>query len=253
MQSGMKNSRQEIILKDILDKGYWYTDKKRNVKCKQISSYTFTHDFKDGFPAITTKKLFWKGVVGELLWFLKGDTNIKYLVDNGINIWNKDAYNYYLKQYNLNNWQHNKLTLAEFIENIKKDNLKISGVTFYKLGDLGRIYGAQWRDWVGIKHWEDTHPTYVDQISNLIKNLKEQPMSRRHIVTAWNPAELDDMALPPCHWSFEILVEPLKDKCDCSESEAIDCGKPQAVGKCQQYGFTLKWHQRSVDSFLGKM
>jgi thymidylate synthase len=205
----------------------------------QISNYTFKHDFKDGFPAITTKKLFWKGVVGELLWFLRGDTNIKYLNDNGIHIWDKDATN------------------------------------FSNNGHCGRIYGAQWRDWSDVGFDKISNRFYdqgLDQISNLIKGLKETPMGTKHIVTAWNPAELDEMALPPCHWSFEILVEPIdfktrnklssnynvisnnkfKNRTSFSWKEAkeniINLWDKFNVPK---YQFTLKWHQRSVDTFLG--
>jgi len=257
------------LLQTILDDGFTYEDPNRKgINRIQIPSYTFKHDFKDGFPAITTKKLYWKGIVGELIWFLRGDTNIKYLVDNGINIWNKDAYSYYLKQYDLNNWQHNKLTLLEFVENIKKGNLKISGVSFYKLGDLGRVYGAQWRDWKGFSQGlyadfeEGTHDKMkkgLDQISNLIKGLKENPMGTKHIVTAWNPAELDNMALPPCHWSFEVLVEPIHWKSRIDKLEDLgatwesktDITKVLKKWKIPEYQFTLKWHQRSVDTFLG--
>jgi thymidylate synthase len=129
---------------------------------------------------------------------------------------------------------------VEFIEHIKK----------YKdsLGGLGRVYGAQWRAFKNLKLndelFDDEYPDvyeidYIDQISNLIKGLRETPMGTKHIVTAWNPSELNDMALPPCHWSFEILVEPIKYfKGFVEEGEA-------------EYQFTLKWHQRSVDTFLG--
>ena len=229
------------LIETILNKGFTYTDKSRDIKRIQIPHYTFIHDFKDGFPAITTKKLYWKGVVGELLWFLRGDTNIKYLVDNDINIWNKDAYNWYLKE--CNKGAKPGLNFEEFILAIKSN--APSTRNNYKFGDLGRVYGAQWRKWVNIPN-DKYVPDTIDQISNLIKGLKENPMGTRHLVTAWNPAELDNMALPPCHWSFEILVEP-KSKCNCSETEAIYCGS-----KCQKHQFTLKWHQRSVDSFLGR-
>jgi len=231
------------LIETILNKGFTYTDKSRDIKRIQIPHYTFIHDFKDGFPAITTKKLYWKGVVGELLWFLRGDTNIKYLVDNDINIWNKDAYNWFLKNNILPEDQENHKKIIENLgEYLKGNNV-----------NLGRVYGAQWRSWAATvdDYYMGREERIIDQISNLIKGLKENPMGTRHIVTAWNPAELDKMALPPCHWSFEILVEPLKDKCNCSESESINCGKPLTVGKCQQYQFTLKWHQRSVDTFLG--
>ena len=232
------------LLNEILKKGYKYEDPNRkDVHRIEIPSYQIKHDFKDGFPAITTKKLYWKGIVGELLFFLRGDTNIKYLLDNNINIWNKDAYNYYCKNV------RNPLSFEIWLDNIKSHNL------YEKSGDLGRVYGSQWRNFMG-------YADDVDQFSNLIKELKKTPMSTKHIVTAWNPAELEDMALPPCHWSFEILVQPLS----VYERELI--AKEKIYDKWYmsrrsqmeslfdshnilKYGFTLKWHQRSVDTFLG--
>jgi thymidylate synthase len=199
--------------------GYRYEDPNRKgVFRREIASYTFEHEFRNGFPAITTKKLYWKGIVGELLWFLEGDTNIKYLQDNNIHIWDKDA------------------------ENYNED------------GDLGRVYGAQWRNW-SEEGWDDSI-VGIDQISNLINGLKNNPMGTKHIVTAWNPAELDDMALPPCHWSFEILVEPTEEyqRGTSFSGGIIDFSKEPSFTKTWEkpkYQFTLKWHQRSVDTFLG--
>ena len=230
------------LLQHILDNGFKYEDPNRKgIYRYQVPSYTIKHDFTDGFPAITTKKLYWKGVVGELLWFLRGDTSIKYLLDNDINIWNKDAYNWYCKRYNTapkTAEQDGFFTLDEFIKTIKSRD-KGHPV----LGDLGRVYGAQWRYFAGYRPKEYVDVP-VDQISNLIKGLKESPMGTRHIVTAWNPAELGDMALPPCHWSFEILVEPNYKHKRVNEASNKKLHLPE-------YNFTLKWHQRSVDSFLG--
>ncbi len=235
------------LLRKILKKGTKYEDPNRKgVQRIQIPSYTIKHDFKDGFPAITTKKLYWKGVVGELLWFLRGDTNIKYLHDNNIFIWHKDSYNYALKKLNETSEDY---TYEQWFDNIDGG----------EEGDLGRVYGAQWRDWSPEYEYieGENFINSTDQISNLIKGLKENPMGTRHIVTAWNPAELDDMALPPCHWSFEILVEPLRlgervnfgnIKGHLSEEDMVKyCDK---IG-IPKYQFTLKWHQRSVDTFLG--
>lgn len=181
------------LLYKIIHNGYKYKDPNRkNTYRTEIDHHVLEHNLEqDGFPAITTKNLYWKGVVGELIWFLNGDTNIKYLNDNKIYIWDKDANN------------------------------------FSSTGDVGRNYGAQWRKWSANKHL--TSSTYIDQISTLIENLIKNPMGTRHIVTAWNPAELYQTALPPCHWSFEIICYPT----------------------LHSYGFTLKWHQRSVDTFLG--
>jgi thymidylate synthase len=254
------------LLQTILDDGFMYEDPNRKgINRIQIPSYTFKHDFKDGFPAITTKKLYWKGVVGELLWFLRGDTNIKYLVDNGINIWNKDAYNYYKNQYsgNIVNTDFTPFTLDNFVDAVKDGRGTIKG-------DLGRIYGAQWRKWSipfeerdagymqgleageGLPVYDEDFPSKkLDQISNLIKGLKENPMGTKHIVTAWNPAELDNMALPPCHWSFEILVEPLNDNERFKIQPYYETLENRGDFSTPKYQFTLKWHQRSCDSYLG--
>lgn len=243
------DSKYQSLLNKILNKGFRYEDPNRKgVHRIQIPHYQFEHSFEDGFPAVTTKKLYWKGIVGELLWFLRGSTNIKYLVDNNINIWNKDAFNYYLKR-------NPEGTKDSFKEGISKNN--------HIAGDLGRVYGSQWRKWNISDSEFDLYDGRVDQISNLIKGLKENPMGTRHIVTAWNPAELDDMALPPCHWSFEILVEP-RSKEDIKK-ELSNLGATWSTSmsdkqfkafahkrwKVREYQFTLKWHQRSVDTFLG--
>lgn len=229
------------LMKAIVDYGYEYTTENRpGVVCKQITSATLQLPLRDEFPLLTTKKMFTKGIVGELLWFLRGDTNIKYLVDNGINIWNKDA------------------------------------STFSNDGDVGRNYGYQWRNWSNYNYNVDTMHYFddgsIDQIKNLIDNLKsDNPINRRHIVTAWNPAELDETALPPCHWAFEILPRPLSkadqihymtgdDKVymDGLYQAAYEQGDKEAMqlldaelSQFPKYGFTLKWHQRSVDTFLG--
>ena len=247
------------LLNTILSKGTKYEDPNRDgVYRIQIPSYTFKHDFQDGFPAVSTKALHYKSVVGELLWFLRGGTNIKYLIDNGINIWNKDAYNYYLKVSDFEGQEFTLMSFESFIETIKtcdeidlKHWWKQEGYsTNYTLGDLGRVYGAQWRNWSGIKDSEDDPMYYdikeLDQFSNLIQGLKENPMGTNHIVTAWNPAELNSMALPPCHWSFEILVEPIESNIAYNKLEAV-----RIEPKIPEYQFTLKWHQRSVDTFLG--
>ena len=166
------------------------------------------HDMSQGFPILTTKKVAWKTMVTELKWFLRGDTNIKYLVDNGCNIWNGDAYkNYRMKQVPHDHFE----TEDEFIELIKTNDKFAE-----KWGELGPIYGTQWREW---------NYTDIDQIKNLIKQLKTNPDSRRHVVSAWNVGELEYMTLPPCHYSFQCYV---------------------ADGK-----LSLMWNQRSADLFLG--
>ena len=235
------------LLEEILNKGYWYNDPKRkDVKRLEIPSYTFRHDFKDGFPAITTKKLNYNNILTELIWFLRGDTNIKYLLDNNCNIWNKDACNYYKK---MSGWPVNsKLTDISFIQFLKDNNTIVKCNAIYNYGDLGHVYGHQWRNFNGI-----------DQISNLIKNLREQPLATDHIVNSWNPADLDKMALPPCHYGFQIVVRPL----NLAERTKLWNPKNLPSGSMvytddffdesgiTNYGFELHWQQRSVDTFLG--
>lgn len=225
------------LLKEILHNGYDYGDPNRTgVVRKELLSYTFRHEFKDGFPAITTKKLNYKSVVTELIWFLRGDTNIKYLVDNDCNIWNKDAYNYY------NKLTANTQTKEEFERGIHIKN--------HIAGELGPVYGHQWRNFNG-----------EDQIQRLITNLKEKPLATDHIVNSWNVGDLPDMALPPCHYGFQIVVRPL------SFNERLDIANtfntPRFIAgehaltqlmnalNVPEYGFELHWDQRSVDTFLG--
>ncbi|MCU4706601.1 thymidylate synthase [Mycoplasma sp. CSL7503-lung] len=163
------------------------------------------YNLKEGFPLLTTKKMAWKAIVIELLWFLKGDTNIKFLVDNNVNIWNEWPYEDFKKS---NDFKGE--TLKEFIQKIKEDEEFAT-----KHGNLGPVYGKQWRDFLG-----------VDQISNLINDIKKNPYSRRHIVSAWNPLEVKDMALPPCHTLFQFYVNKNNE-------------------------LSLQLYQRSGDLFLG--
>tara|TARA_R110000772_G_scaffold54130_1_gene123540 strand:- start:58773 stop:59852 length:1080 start_codon:yes stop_codon:yes gene_type:complete len=243
----------EKLLKEILKKGYRYEDPNRKgIYRIELGDYKIIHNFEDGFPAITTKTLFWRGVVEELLWFLRGETNIKSLVDVGVHIWDKDAYNHYLKTKKV--YKNGKqISFGEFQQRLKSTQVKDMKKR-PEMGDLGRVYGAQWRDWkdLGVHLGYDSkgYPETtvknegVDQISNLIKGLKENPMGTQHIVTAWNPSEIKYMALPPCHWSFEIIVEPIP---QIKSQECPSKGKTDVPTHC----FTLKWHQRSVDTFLG--
>jgi thymidylate synthase len=163
----------------------------------------------------------WKTMVTELIWFLRGDTNIKYLVDNGCNIWNGDAYQFYCNnypdvektfQYEGSNIEVRKMTQEEFINKIKTDDEFAK-----KWGELGPIYGKQWRSWgtgetVTVGH-NGQHTLLgekvIDQIQNLINNLKTNPDSRRLLVSAWNPADLDSCVLPPCHYGFQVYTREL--------------------------------------------
>ena len=167
------------LLREIRDNGVTKTDR-TGVGTKSIFGHQMRFNLQDGFPLLTTKKVFLKGIIYELLWFLKGDTNIKFLTDHNVHIWDEWA----------------------------DEN-----------GDLGYVYGKQWRS------WETTDGRVIDQISQVVDLIKNHPDSRRILVTAWNPAEIDKMALPPCHCLFQFYV---------------------ADGKlsCQLY-------QRSADTFLG--
>ena len=197
------------------------------------------HNMQDGFPLLTTKKMAVKTMMTELKWFLKGDTNIKYLVENGCNIWNGDAYKKFLKYSVPHDRQE---TLKEFIQKIKTDD------EFAKeWGELGPIYGKQWRMWKGDTWVEgNTDGTdgfylqseYIDQIQNLINDLKTNPDSRRLMVNAWNVGELEDMTLPPCHYGFQVYTRPTT-----RQEKIVNPGKYRAI--------SLMWNQRSVDTFLG--
>ncbi len=153
-------------------------------------------NLNDGFPLLTTKKVHLKSVIYELLWFIKGDTNIKYLVDHDVRIWNEWPYETFKQSED-----YNGETIDEFIEKIKIDNEFAK-----KHGDLGPVYGKQWRNF-GIDKYS------VDQLSNVIEQIKENPTSRRLIVCAWNPLEIDKMALPPCHSLFQFYVNNNKLSC----------------------------------------
>ena len=179
------------------------------------------HNMSDGFPILTTKKVAFNTMVTELKWFLRGDTNIKYLLDNNCHIWDGDAYKQYerLCTYDGHEPRHSKEELMDLIQN---------DPAYSHYGNLGPIYGKQWRKWES----DDTDaPRYehckkdIDQIQNLINELKNNPDSRRLIVSAWNVGELGLMTLPPCHYSFQCYV---------------------ADGK-----LSLMWNQRSADLFLG--
>ena len=178
------------------------------------------HDMKQGFPLLTTKRMAVKTMMTELKWFLKGDTNIKYLVDNGCSIWNGDAYKAFKSTFSpMPGIQSSLPSQDEFINKIKTDNEFAQ-----KWGELGPIYGKQWRGWFGYD--KNVDPVFVDQIANLIEELKTNPDSRRLMVNAWNVGDLPTMALPPCHYGFQCYVRD---------------------GKY----LSLMWNQRSVDTFLG--
>ena len=206
------------LLQDILDNGV--KKETRNGGTISVFGRQIRHNMSEGFPLLTTKKMAWKTMVTELLWFLRGDTNIKFLVDNGCHIWDGDAYqNYckkvirekeivrYLKSYSTDTDGVPTIELYskdEFIERVKTDDEFAK-----KWGELGPLYGKQWRQW-GAGSLEDKHGFgKIDQIQNLINDLKTNPDSRRLMVNAWNVGELDQMTLPPCHYGFQVYTREL--------------------------------------------
>ena len=210
------------------------------------------HQMKDGFPLITTKKMAVKTMMTELRWFLKGDTNIRYLVENGCNIWNGDAYKKYCKTLEEHyNGGGDIATQAEFVRMIKEDREFAD-----HWGELGPIYGKQWRGWFAYNKQVD--PVFVDQIRELIKQIKLNPNSRRLMVSAWNVGDLGEMTLPPCHYGFQVYTRVL------GLDERIDYMNNGKISKSSDYfhehldsmgipkrSLSLMWSQRSVDTFLG--
>ena len=219
------------LLQDILDNGT--VKETRNGGTISVFGRQIRHKMSEGFPLLTTKKMYFKGVITELLWFLRGDTNIKYLLENDCHIWDGDAYKSYCKRYwglderdkieygssnynhENNEYEFEEYSKEEFINKIKTDD-----EFAVKWGSLGRIYGAQWRDWggrVSNKHQNHNgtsgvHFNGIDQIQNIITKLKTTPDDRRMLVTAWNPDEVDTCVLPPCHYGFQVYTRELSEK-----------------------------------------
>ena len=213
------------------------------------------HQMSDGFPLLTTKKMAFKTMVTELLWFLRGDTNIKYLVDNECNIWNGDAYKNYRNKFEPAPYQFTPDTMEEFINKIKTDDEFAK-----KWGELGPIYGKQWRDWDGRQKRDGSYDMSLDQMANLIFQLKRNPDSRRLMVNAWNVGELSEMTLPPCHYGFQVYTRELseKERMKLAGYEDVD-GIGQNIIRetvdmddtIPRRAISLMWNQRSVDTFLG--
>jgi thymidylate synthase len=274
------------LLKDILNNGK-EKDDRTGTGTISIFGRQIRHKMNQGFPLLTTKKMYWKGIVTELLWFLRGDTNIKYLVDNDCHIWDGDAYKKYKKEwsksvpgddtfkeseYNTSKpYESSNFTKEEFINKIKTDDEFAK-----KWGELGPIYGKQWRNWKtiydsNISRWvgegKNSIPIFEvinkhDQITNLIEQLKTNPDSRRLMVNAWNVSELDQMTLPPCHYGFQIYTRELS-RIERLEYYAkhwftIDDIVPLDTpyedmdeNNVPTKAISLMWNQRSVDTFLG--
>jgi thymidylate synthase len=258
------------LLQDILDNGVTKQDR-TGTGTLSVFGRQIRHKMSEGFPLLTTKKMAWKSIVTELLWFLRGDTNIKFLVDNDCHIWDGDAYKNYLSKVqnyadslsvpddisefkgvidSLNKQiKSSVLTQEEFINKIKTDDEFAQ-----KFGDLGKIYGYQWRN------WNDN----IDQILDLIKQLKENPDSRRLLLSAWNPSDLDQMVLPPCHYGFQVYTRELsleerhqialpmwKEKYGPLADMMVPTNIDNTPYKIPTRAISLMWNQRSVDTPLG--
>jgi thymidylate synthase len=251
----------QALLQDILNNGVEKTDR-TGTGTISVFGRQIRHKMSEGYPLLTTKKMAFKIMVTELLWFLRGDTNIKYLVDNGCRIWDGDAYKNYEKWF----WDNvppkadtsGKLSQEEFINKIKTDDEFAK-----KWGKLGPIYGEQWRSW----DW-DLNPEPIDQIQNLINDLKTNPDSRRLMVNAWNVGALDQMVLPPCHYGFQVYTRELsiiergeiyRKKHPEKTIEDFPPGKMHVKeiksifneDNIPTRAISLMWNQRSVDTFLG--
>ena len=277
------------LLQDILDNGVTKSDR-TGTGTISIFGRQIRHKMSDGFPLITTKKMAFKTMVTELLWFLRGDTNIKFLVDNNCHIWDGDAYKNYLHKVIRDK------DIVQYLKSYSKDTKGVPTIELYskdefieriknvdefakKWGDLGPVYGKQWRSWCGYEkvpsgwnHGAITHYKEVpkcDQIANLINDLKTNPDSRRLMVTAWNPAEIDKMTLPPCHYGFQVYTRelslderhqihtdnvsklngrPMYVIYDGPESERENFYDEENIPK---RAISLMWNQRSCDVPLG--
>jgi thymidylate synthase len=210
------DKQYQSLLQDILDNGVKKEDR-TGTGTISVFGRQIRHSMSEGFPALTTKKLAFKTMATELLWFLKGDTNIKYLVDNGCHIWDGDCYKAYITRYNkgeyvgktklLENSKKNRTLIEPFIQEEFINKIKTDNEFAKKWGELGPIYGKQWRRWSPVAG--DINKGGKDQIKELIKHLKENPDSRRLMVSAWNVGELPEMTLPPCHYGFQVYTREL--------------------------------------------
>ena len=246
-----------------------------------VFDYSMKFNMDEGFPLLTSKKMFMKGIVHEIIWFLSGSTNIKYLVDNDVHIWDGDCYKKYSTSQCAIKWLFNKAgkepcenddfyrhyTKDEFIAKIKTDD------EFAKeWGDLGPVYGSQWRKWNNPELYPENEnsdgsecgsysESHIDQIQNLINDLKNNPDSRRLMVTAWNPADVPNSVLPPCHYLFqcytqEMSLEERSSRWCKSLDKHISYGGEMTHESLDSLGFakrklSLKWNQRSTDVGLG--
>ncbi len=212
------------LLRDIRDNGEIKGDR-TGTGTKSVFGRQVRYNLDDGFPAMTTKKLYFNSVAHELIWFLKGSGNIQYLAQNNVHIWDEWPYKAYLQK---NSLEVPEINGPEWSQGMKKFIGKIATDQSFadKWGNLGPVYGVQWR------HWQTSDGREVDQIADAIDTIKNNPNSRRNIVSAWNPGEIDEIAkaggLPPCHTMFQFNVRG-------ENNDILD----------------LHLYQRSADTFLG--
>jgi thymidylate synthase len=240
------DKKYQQLLNDIIEFGVEKEDRTGTGTISEFG-YQIRHKMSEGFPLLTTKKMHWNSIVTELLWFLRGGTNIKFLLDYDCHIWDGDAYKNYQTEWLKESppfsgpYDNVCLTKEQFIKKIKTDNEFAE-----KWGDLGPIYGKQWRSWktnktVVVGH-NGNHNEFgtvvIDQIQNVINELKTNPDSRRLMVNAWNVGDLDQMVLPPCHYGFQLYTRKTT-----RDEKIVHPGKYRAI--------SLMWNQRSVDTFLG--
>jgi thymidylate synthase len=270
------DKQYQSLLSDILKNG-WEKGDRTGTGTLSVFGRSIRHNMRDGFPILTTKKMYMRGIIGELIWFLKGETNIRPLLEDRIGIWTGDAYKRYLGYRNSilglkapasEEALSKYIRWYESVEN-KSDfeNLILNDDEFcQKFGELGPIYGSQWRKW-------RRGDGYIDQIKNLIEDLKNNPDSRRMMVTAWQPSQMEEMVLPPCHYGFQVWTRELtfKERRDLAYEYAIKMGKipllidahgsdgiPEYEEVIDRTGWnipkreiSLLWNQRSVDVPLG--
>jgi thymidylate synthase len=232
------DKKYQQLLSDIIEFGVEKEDRTGTGTISEFG-HQIRHKMSEGFPLLTTKKMHWKSIVTELLWFLRGDTNIKFLLDYDCHIWDGDAYKNYASKTSMD--VDGQLTKEQFTNKIKTNDEFAK-----KWGELGPIYGKQWRSWktnktVVVGH-NGNHNEFgtvvIDQIQNIIDELKTNPDSRRLMVNAWNVGDLDQMVLPPCHYGFQLYTRKTT-----REEKIVHPGKYRAI--------SLMWNQRSVDTFLG--
>ena len=264
------DKRYQDLLEDILDNGVVKTDR-TGTGTISVFSRQIRHKMSQGFPLLTTKKISFKTIVTELLWFLRGNTNIKYLLENDCHIWTGDAYKNYRETKEIKRQYNNCGDVAdvkEFEEMILQDDEFAD-----QFGDLGPIYGKQWRRWKTEDEYLDGVSYFkyppIDQITNLINELKTNSDSRRLMVNAWNVGELDQMTLPPCHYGFQVYTRKLtgEERWDLLKKRVGDekfksmvydiapfgGGLSEELQSCRipERAISLMWNQRSVDTFLG--